>query len=222
MTPTRSSWGCSRPAGSAAAASSRGASREPALRFRRALGHGTLQAAGRARGAAPDRAGDLAQPDGRVNAAPFSFFNVFAEEPPLVVLGLISPLGGAKDTTLNIRDTGEFVVNLVDEPIAEAMNLCAIDFPPEISEIEVAGFDLVPSAAVAPPRIGQAPVALECRRYLTLQPARERYLVIGEVLVAHVRTGFSIRRRCASIATPTRRSDACSAAATCAPMTASR
>ena len=95
-------------------------------------------------------------PDGRVNAAPFSFFNVFAEEPPLVVLGLgISPLGGAKDTTLNIRDTGEFVVNLVDEPIAEAMNLCAIDFPPEISEVEVAGLDLAPSEKVAPPRIGR-------------------------------------------------------------------
>jgi flavin reductase (DIM6/NTAB) family NADH-FMN oxidoreductase RutF len=130
-------------------------------------------------------------PDGRVNAAPFSFFNVFAEEPPLVVLGLgISPLGVAKDTTLNIRDTGEFVVNLVDEPIAEAMNLCAIDFPPEISEIEVAGLDLVSSDAVAPPRIAQAPVSLECRRFVTLQPARERYLVIGEVLVAHVRDGI--------------------------------
>ena len=117
-------------------------------------------------------------PDGRVNAAPFSFFNVFAEEPPLVVLGLgISPRGGAKDTTLNIRDTGEFVVHLVDEPIAAAMNLCAIDFPPEISEGEVA-------------RIGQAPVGLECRRFVTLQPARERYLVIGEVLMAHIRDGI--------------------------------
>jgi flavin reductase (DIM6/NTAB) family NADH-FMN oxidoreductase RutF len=128
--------------------------------------------------------------DGRVNAAPFSFFNVFAEEPPLVVLGLgISPVGGAKDTTVNIRDTGEFVINLVDEPIAEAMNLCAIDFPPEISEIEVAGLDLVPSQTVAPPRIAQAPVNLECRRYVTLEAARERYLVVGEVLVAHVRDG---------------------------------
>jgi flavin reductase (DIM6/NTAB) family NADH-FMN oxidoreductase RutF len=130
-------------------------------------------------------------PNGRINAAPFSFFNVFAEEPALVVLGLgISPVGGAKDTTVNIRDTGEFVINLVDEPIAEAMNLCAIDFPPEISEIEVAGFDLVPSAKVAPPRIAQAPVNLECRRYVTLEAARERYLVIGEVLVAHVRDGL--------------------------------
>jgi flavin reductase (DIM6/NTAB) family NADH-FMN oxidoreductase RutF len=130
-------------------------------------------------------------PEGRVNAAPFSFFNVFAEEPALVVLGLgISSAGGAKDTTVNIRDTGEFVINLVDEPIAEAMNLCAIDFPPEISEIEVAGFDLVPSQTVAPPRIAQAPVNLECRRYLILEPARERYLVVGEVLVAHVRDGL--------------------------------
>ena len=130
-------------------------------------------------------------PEGRVNAAPFSFFNVFAEEPPLVVLGLgISPVGGAKDTTVNIRDTGEFVINLVDEPMAEAMNLCAIDFPPEISEIEIAGFDLAPSQKVAPPRIAQAPVNLECRRYVTLEVARERNLVIGQVMVAHVRDGL--------------------------------
>ena len=130
-------------------------------------------------------------PDGRVNAAPFSFFNVFAEEPALVVLGLgISSVGGAKDTTVNIRDTGEFVINLVDEPIAEAMNLCAIDFPPEISEIDVAGFDLVPSQSVAPPRLAQAPVNLECRRHVTLEAARERYLVVGEVVVAHVRDGL--------------------------------
>jgi flavin reductase (DIM6/NTAB) family NADH-FMN oxidoreductase RutF len=130
-------------------------------------------------------------PDGRSNAAPFSFFNVFAEDPPLVVLGLgLSPAGGAKDTTVNIRDTGEFVVNLVDEAIAEAMNLCAIDFPPEVEEVEVAGLALAPSEKVGPPRLAQAPVSLECRRYLTLQPGRERYLVLGEVVVAHVRDGL--------------------------------
>jgi flavin reductase (DIM6/NTAB) family NADH-FMN oxidoreductase RutF len=130
-------------------------------------------------------------PDGRSNAAPFSFFNVFAEDPPLVVLGLgLSPAGGAKDTTVNIRDTGEFVVNLVDEAIAEAMNLCAIDFPPEVEEVEVAGLALAPSDRIAPPRLVQAPVSLECRRYLTLQPGRERYLVLGEVVVAHVRDGL--------------------------------
>jgi flavin reductase (DIM6/NTAB) family NADH-FMN oxidoreductase RutF len=129
--------------------------------------------------------------EGRINAAPFSFFNVLAEEPPLVVLSFgISAQGGAKDTTINIRDTGAFVVNLVDEPIAEAMNLCAIDFPPEVDEIAIAGLELAPSLKIAPPRIVQAPVNLECRRYVTLQPARERYLVLGEVVMVHVRDGL--------------------------------
>ncbi|HSA82965.1 MAG TPA: flavin reductase family protein [Geminicoccaceae bacterium] len=128
---------------------------------------------------------------GRDNAAPFSFFNVLAEEPPLVVLGLgVSTAGGAKDTTNNIRDTGEFVVNLVDEAIAEAMNLCAIDVPPGTSEIELAGFSLLPSERVAPGRIAEAPVSMECRRYVTLQPGPERYIVLGEVVILHVRDGI--------------------------------
>ena len=128
---------------------------------------------------------------GRDNAAPFSFFNVLAEEPPLVVLGLgISPSGRAKDTTNNIRDRGEFVVNLVDELIAEAMNLCAIDLPPEVSEVELAGFSLLPSEIVTPGRIAEAPVSMECRRYVTLQPGPERYIVLGEVLMLHVRDGI--------------------------------
>lgn len=70
-------------------------------------------------------------PDGIVNAAPFSFFNVFSEAPALIVLGLQHNADGTpKDTTRHIHVTGEFVVNLVDEAIAEAMNLTAIDFPP--------------------------------------------------------------------------------------------
>ncbi len=129
--------------------------------------------------------------EGRHNAAPFSFFNVLAEEPPLVVLGLgVGPTGLAKDTTNNIRDFGEFVVHLVDEAIAEAMNLCAIDLPPEVSEVELAGFSLLPSEVVAPGRIADAPVSLECRRYVTLQPGPERYIVLGEVLRLHVRDGI--------------------------------
>ena len=129
--------------------------------------------------------------DGRANAAPFSFFNVVAEEPPLIVLGLgVNARGGAKDTTNNIRDSGEFVVNLVDEPLAEAMNLCAIDLPPEVSELDLAGLELLPGEAVAPGRIAAAPVSMECRRYVTLQPGPERYVVLGEVLVLHVRDGI--------------------------------
>jgi flavin reductase (DIM6/NTAB) family NADH-FMN oxidoreductase RutF len=129
--------------------------------------------------------------EGQDNAAPFSFFNVLAEEPPIVVLGIgVAASGGAKDTTNNIRDTGEFVVNLVDEPIAEAMNLCAIDFPPEISEIEVARLELLPSERVRAARIAQSPVHLECRRLTTLQPGPERYIILGEVLWLHVRDGI--------------------------------
>src|SRR3954449_3019353 len=86
---------------------------------------------------------------GQVNAAPFSFFNAVSSVPPVVVLG-ISPGDSAgdgwKDTERNIRDTGEFVVNLVDEALAERMNVCAVDFPKDIGELEKA--ELHPVASV--------------------------------------------------------------------------
>ncbi len=125
--------------------------------------------------------------NGRHNAAPYSFFNAFSEAPPLVVLGLgVNVRGEDKDTAVNIRDGGEFVVNLVDEPLAEAMNLCAVDFPPEISEVDVAGLELVASEIVAPSRLKAAPVSLECVHFQTLHPGRNRYLVIGEIRMIHV------------------------------------
>jgi flavin reductase (DIM6/NTAB) family NADH-FMN oxidoreductase RutF len=130
-------------------------------------------------------------PGGIVNAAPFSFFNVFSEEPPLVVLGLQSrPDGTIKDTPGNIRETGTFVVNLVDEALAEQMNICAVDFPPGESEIDAAGLDLCAGAAIPVPRIASAPVALECRHYMTLEVSRERRLCIGQVICLHVRDGI--------------------------------
>jgi flavin reductase (DIM6/NTAB) family NADH-FMN oxidoreductase RutF len=130
-------------------------------------------------------------PTGVVNAAPFSFFNVFSEDPPLVVLGLqAKPGGGLKDTSAHIRDRGEFVVNLVDEAIGEQMNQCAIDFPPEISEIDVAKFSTLPSAKIKTPRIAEAPASLECRHFTTLEVSALRRLAIGEVLHVHVRKGL--------------------------------
>lgn len=129
--------------------------------------------------------------DGVVNAAPFSFFNVFSEEPPLVVLGLQhKPEETRKDTTRNIAETGVFVVNLVDEALAEGMNICAIDFPPEASEIEGARLDLLPGVDVAVPRIAQAPFALECRRTVSLAFGPQRELLVGEVLRLHARVGL--------------------------------
>ena len=140
-------------------------------------------------------------PGGIVNAAPFSFFNVFSEEPPLVVLGLQSrPDGAIKDTPANIRETGAFVVNLVDEALAEQMNICAVDFPRDESEIDAAGLDLLPGNLCVP-HIASAPVGLECRHYLTLEVSRERRLCIGQVTCLHVRDGMWIRAICASTST---------------------
>ena len=102
--------------------------------------------------------------DSVVNAAPFSFFNVFGDTPPIIALGLQRrPERTLKDTAANIHATGEFVVNLVDEALAEAMNITAIDFPPQESEIAAANLALAPSTDVKVPRIASAPAALECQ-----------------------------------------------------------
>ena len=130
-------------------------------------------------------------PGGIVNAAPFSFFNVFSEEPPLVILGLgAQPQGGAKDTLAHVRETQAFVVNLVGEDIAGPMNTCAIDFPPDVSEIDAAGLNLLPGVSVPVPRIAEAPAALECRHYMTLEPAARRHLIMGEIVRVHARPGI--------------------------------
>jgi flavin reductase (DIM6/NTAB) family NADH-FMN oxidoreductase RutF len=129
--------------------------------------------------------------DGTVNAAPFSFFNVFSEDPALVVLGIQSkPDGTPKDTLKHIRKTGAFVVNLVDEAIAERMNTCSVDFPSDVSEIEAAEFSTLPGVAVPVPRIAEAPVALECRHYITLEISQRRHLCIGSVVHLHARPGI--------------------------------
>src|SRR3954451_15167354 len=130
-------------------------------------------------------------PTGIVNAAPFSFFNIFSEEPPLAVLGLQArPNGGFKDTSAHIRDQGAFVINLVDEALGAQMNQCAVDFPPEISEIDAAKLTTLASEKVKTPRIAEAPAALECRHYTTLEVSASRRLAIGEVVHIHVRGGL--------------------------------
>jgi flavin reductase (DIM6/NTAB) family NADH-FMN oxidoreductase RutF len=132
---------------------------------------------------------------GVVNAAPFSFFNVFSEDPALIVLGLqhrVGPDGGRvpKDTSRNIQHSGQFVVNMVDEALADSMNITAIDFPPDVSEIGAAGLALLPGVTLPVPRIAQAPFAFECRRHTTMSFSPARELVIGEVLHIHAREGL--------------------------------
>lgn len=129
--------------------------------------------------------------DGTVNTAPFSFFNVFSEEPALVVLGLEGgPDGTRKHTTENIRERGEFVVNLVDEAIADAMVRCAARLPKNVSELPFAGLSTAPSILIDTPRIAEAPISLECRSYKNLEVSETRTLAIGEVLAMAVRDGI--------------------------------
>ena len=132
--------------------------------------------------------------EGRVNAAPFSFFNAVSSRPPVVVLG-ISPGDpssngagdGYKDTERNIRDSGEFVVNLVDEAIAERMNICAVDFPHTTGELDMAGLHPVASVGVRPPRIAESPVSFECKRITGLSLGARSTLEVGRVIHIHIR-----------------------------------
>ncbi len=127
--------------------------------------------------------------EGLVNAAPFSFFNLLGTDPPM--LGFAPgdrAVGIPKDTARNIRRTGEFVVNLVDEACAEAMNLTSAELPPGENELVHAGLRTAPSHSVGPPRIAEAPVALECTEWSTLEMGGNR-LVIGLIRHAYVREG---------------------------------
>jgi flavin reductase (DIM6/NTAB) family NADH-FMN oxidoreductase RutF len=129
--------------------------------------------------------------NGVYNAAPFSFFTVVADEPPMVLLSFNRRRDGRlKDTVKNIRRAREFVVNLVDEALANAMLRAGQELPDTISEFDAAGLTPAPSAAVKPPRVLESPASLECRllRRLTFGSARE--LVLGQVLHAHVRDGL--------------------------------
>ncbi len=126
------------------------------------------------------------------NAAPYSFFNCMGEDPPVMVLGLETKRHNQalKDTTVNIRDNGQFVIHLIDEAMAQAMNICAIDFPSNISEVEEAGLTLTPSRVVRPKRIVEAPVAFECEKIALLQIGPTRNIAIGKVVRMHVRDGL--------------------------------
>jgi flavin reductase (DIM6/NTAB) family NADH-FMN oxidoreductase RutF len=124
--------------------------------------------------------------DGVVNAAPYSFFNALGHEPPTLALGLLAGKGRFKDTATNILATGEFVVNLVSEKNAEAMNVTCIDAPPDIDELELAGLTPALSHAVRPPRIAQSPVSFECRVLTSLVTGPHQTIVIGRILRAHI------------------------------------
>ena len=124
---------------------------------------------------------------GQVNAAPFSFFNLLGANPPICAFAPGDRDDGTpKDTARNVRSMHEFVVNLVDESIAEAMNQCAASLPFGESELTRAGLTAVASTVVKPPRIAEAPASLECVEWGTLQIGGNR-MVIGLIKHLHIR-----------------------------------
>jgi len=129
--------------------------------------------------------------NGVANCAPFSFFNVISEDPPLCILSFNRRSDGAmKHSLKNIRRTGEYVVNLADESTANAMHASSHEIPEAESEFARAGLTPVPAARVRHPRIGEAAAALECKVERRIEFGPERELVIGEILLIHAREGI--------------------------------
>ena len=127
--------------------------------------------------------------DGRPNLAPFSFSMAVSENPPVHAVSISGKVNGYKDTLNNIRSTGEYVVNVVTEQIGAAMNQTAADFPPEIDEFEVSSLSAAPSERVAPPRVAESPVNMECRLLEMREfgaPEAGSTVVFGEILLFHI------------------------------------
>lgn len=124
---------------------------------------------------------------GHDNAAPMSFFNVFSQDPPIVILGIQRRGdGNEKDTVHNIRRTGQFCVNMVDLALAEAMILCGVNFAPDVDELAFAGLPAASCRQIGASRIATTPCAMECRVERIIDyPSRA--IILGEVLEMHVR-----------------------------------
>ena len=127
--------------------------------------------------------------EGIVNLAPFSFFNAMAYDPATIVMGISRSAGWKeKDTLSNIEATGEFVVNVVVDDIAEAMNRTAAEFPADVDEFEIAGLTAKPSVKVRAPRVAESPVNMECKlnQVVEIGDGTNHAIVIGEILLMHV------------------------------------
>lgn len=128
--------------------------------------------------------------DGAPNLAPFSFFNAIGANPPAVMFSPCKKRDGtSKDTVVNLRAVGEFVVNVVPHGIRQEMSETSYPFPPEVDEFKEAGFTPMPSRLVRPTRVAQSPVHMECK-LLQIIPVGEgpvsAEVCIGEVLCFHV------------------------------------
>lgn len=123
---------------------------------------------------------------GTLNAAPYSFFNVFGEDPAVVAIAVgPRPEGSRKDTLANILTTGEFTLSMVPFDLAERMVITAADFPPDVDELAEAGLTTLPSTKIGTPRIAESPVAMECTLWKTIDVGVHT-MVMGEVKAMHI------------------------------------
>lgn len=126
--------------------------------------------------------------DGIHNLAPFSFFMAVCNDPPTLAFSSGARAGAPKDTVRNALATGAFVVNVVDDERAEAMNLTSGEYPPEVDEFALAGLTAVPGVKVKAPRVAEAPISMECRLTRVVPVGRGPHsLVMGEIVHFHVR-----------------------------------
>ena len=129
------------------------------------------------------------------NAAPFSFFNAFGIDPPMIAISVSSRDGVPKDTARNVRETGEFVVHIVDDALKEKMNVCAIEYASGVNEIAEAGLRTAPSLKVRPPRLIECPIQMECKLTQIVPLGRRYEMIIGEVVLFHYRKGLVNARK---------------------------
>jgi flavin reductase (DIM6/NTAB) family NADH-FMN oxidoreductase RutF len=138
-------------------------------------------------------------PAGVVNLAPFSFFNAFGANPPVVVFSpTLRRDGSKKDTLLNLEAHPEFVLNAATAQLTDRINLSSKEIPPDESEIALTGLTTTPSLRVKPPRVAESPVTLECRVQQIVPCGTgpiAANLVVGEVLVLHVSEDVLDERR---------------------------
>jgi flavin reductase (DIM6/NTAB) family NADH-FMN oxidoreductase RutF len=137
--------------------------------------------------------------EGKINLAPFSAFTFVSHDPPMIAISVGMRDGEIKDTARNILAREEFVVNVANLALLDAVHQSSGDYPPEVSEVDVLGLAVHPSHHIQTPRIAQAPAALECRLHQCLELGREpSRLIIGEVLRFHVRDGLAVNNKIAT------------------------
>ncbi len=131
--------------------------------------------------------------EGIVNAAPFSFFNGVSSDPPILSIAIGRRRGEKKDTLVNIEGTGEFVVNVVDASMGEKMVATAGDYPPDVSEVTELDLAVAPCEQVAPPRLADSPISMECRLERVIELGNgPTSLILGEVIRFHIRDGLLV------------------------------